>query len=479
MKKIKTGLIALTLICIIGLTGYSQGYYEWGDPFPLTDSLSDNSNPSMYLIYNTGLYMVWEKQIDSVSTSIFMDNILDAEPAQEVLSANGVLYRNPQIMNANYYPNCDSVFFLVYETNENGNIDIYFKAYMTDGSFLPAEPLVTTPFDDYQLTVGQIDYWDGGGYFRDAALYIRNDSLFARNLMRDGWYIYFDDEDLIDSSFCSSPVALDNYVSYLKEEDGEFHIYHSSCNNSGNWGAPQVMYDSADCRNLDFSLHYGNLVWSAYKDTTWRIMTLDLWGGETYTYDIFKETPFDPAALGLIIGVKSWWGESWIATPFPENDLDEIFMTEWAGVSNFLNFSQSGTMNRNPHFFIGEPTNYCQYDYLVWESFRNEHWQIWASKVIQCAGSVSETDLDEQFMSVHPNPFTHETTIEFTLDLRRDVIIEVYDNRGTKAGSIANQSYDQGEHQLRWNGEGLPAGVYIVKIIVEGKIYSSKLIKKR
>ncbi len=82
-------------------------------------------------------------------------------------------------------------------------------------------------------------------------------------------------------------------------------------------------------------------------------------------------------------------------------------------------------------------------------------------------------------MSVHPNPFTHETTIEFTLDLRRDVIIEVYDNRGTKAGSIANQSYDQGEHQLRWNGEGLPAGVYIVKIIVEGKVYSSKLIKKR
>ncbi len=476
MKKVLSAVI-ISLLMIYSVN--SQGYYEWSEPFPLTDSVSDNSNPSMYLIYQNSLYMVWEKQIDSVSTSIYMDNILDAEPPQEVQASSGVQYRNPQIMNANYYPDCDSVFFLIYETNENGNIDIYFKAYMMDGSFLPAEPLVNTPFDDHQLTVGHIDYWDGGGSFRNAALYIRNDSLFARNLMRDGWYIYFDNEKMIDSFSSSDPVAIDNYVAYLKEEDEEFHIYHSVCNNSGNWDTPQLIYDSADCRNLDFSLHYGNLVWSSYKDTVWKTMTMDLWGYEFHTYDFSKNTPFDPAALGLIVGVKSWWTEFWIASPFPENNVDEIFMTDFAGGNDFLNFSNSGTMNQNPRFFIGEPTNYCQYDYLLWESYRNGHWQIWASKIIQCAGLVDEMEDDNRFISTYPNPFNSETTLEFTLEHRDHVLIEAYDNRGVLIATITDQAYEQGAHQLRWNDKGLPAGMYIIKMNVGENIYSSKLIKER
>lgn len=78
---------------------------------------------------------------------------------------------------------------------------------------------------------------------------------------------------------------------------------------------------------------------------------------------------------------------------------------------------------------------------------------------------------------LHPNPFTHETTLEFTLETRSDVLIEVYDNQGLKVDVITNHSMDKGEHQLRWNGNTLPAGIYIITMTTRGKTYSAKVIK--
>ena len=167
----------------------------------------------------------------------------------------------------------------------------------------------------------------------------------------------------------------------------------------------------------------------------------------------------------------------WIAITHPENDFDEIFMTEGFGASNFENFSNSGTMNKNPQFYHGEAYDYCWYDYLVWESQRNGHWQIWTSKVIQCAGFIGEENVTESFLSIHPNPFTYETSLEFTLDTRSDVTIEIYDNRGKHISTIANKTFDQGEHQLRWDGAGLSAGIYIIKMTVGDMVYTSKVVK--
>ena len=101
-----------------------------------------------------------------------------------------------------------------------------------------------------------------------------------------------------------------------------------------------------------------------------------------------------------------------------------------------------------------------------------------AARYFADIGAVIESPHKSQFnFSTHPNPFTHKTTLEFTLDSRSDVAIEVYDNRGIRVGTIANQSFDQGEHQLRWNSDGMPAGVYIIKMTVGDMIYTKKVVK--
>jgi len=79
---------------------------------------------------------------------------------------------------------------------------------------------------------------------------------------------------------------------------------------------------------------------------------------------------------------------------------------------------------------------------------------------------------------LHPNPFTQETIIEFTLDQRSYLKIDIYDSRGMHITTLANKRFYQGSHQLRWDGTGFAAGVYIIKMTVGDMVYTGKLIKQ-
>lgn len=484
MKTTKSIIATVFIMFILLQSGKTQSFWEWSPPVPLTDSISDNTNPYIYRDYYDGLLMVWEKPIDSTTTAIYMDNILDADPPEELLHSPGVQYANPKIMDIDYSNNTDSAFLLLYETNQNGNIDIYCKAYLKNGAFLESAPLVNSQDDEDQFTIGRNDlYWGDDPYARDMLAYIRNDSLFVRSLMTETGNIYFEEAVFIDGPSCMDPVGSGDWgnfgLTYLKADSGEYHIYKSSSGYDGVWSSPEVIYDTADCRNIDRALHYGNLVWSANIDTSWRIIVNDYWGGNSM-YDISMDAPFDPAALGLILGVKSWFPDIWLATPYFSADTAEIYMTEYPGNPDLYNFTSSGIQNRNPQFFNGEGYSYgCWYDYLIWESYRNGHWQVWCSKVIQCAGKINENDLENSFIKTHPNPFIKQTTLAFTLEDKSNVIIDIYNNQGVHVSTIANHIFDPGTHQLRWNADGLAAGMYIIKMIVGDMTYTSKVIKNQ
>ena len=483
----KTILFGIIISLLISVSVHSQGFWEWTDPLPLTDSLSDNTNPDLYLSGGYGgdeLIMVWEKSFDSTSIAIYFDNILDSNAAIEVLYDSLTKYTNPKIIDASTAQFPDYKFHILYETNQNGNLDIYYITYLIDGSFTVPTALINTNFDEIKFNVGRESFWwDSYAYNRNSVAFIRNDSLLVINQMQDGGVVFWGSEIFIDSPVNDRPLILGSgyasTINYLKSDSIEKHIFLTWSDQYGNWNEPEIFYDSTNCRNINNILHYNELIWSTYIDTSWRIMH-DNWYTGYFIYNISNSTPFDPATVGIAYGVKSTYIDGWVATPFPENYINEIYMNEWPGGDDFSNFSNSGTENRNPNTFEGEHyggSYYCWYDYLVWESYRNGHWQIWTSKVIQCAGFIGEENVTESFLSIHPNPFTHETTLEFTLDTRSDVTIEIYDNRGMHISTIANRIYDQGEHQLRWDGEGLVAGIYIIKMIVGDMVYTSKVVK--
>ena len=80
-------------------------------------------------------------------------------------------------------------------------------------------------------------------------------------------------------------------------------------------------------------------------------------------------------------------------------------------------------------------------------------------------------------LCINPNPVTDKTIISFKLKEPGMVQAEVINTTGKIVSMITDELYYKGKHQLRWDGSGLAAGVYIVKMTVGDMIYTSKIVK--
>lgn len=92
---------------------------------------------------------------------------------------------------------------------------------------------------------------------------------------------------------------------------------------------------------------------------------------------------------------------------------------------------------------------------------------------------IETPDNAEIYLSIYPNPVTDQATIAFKLTQAEIVKVEVMNTSGIIVANITYDYYTKGEHQLRWDGSRLAAGVYIVKMAVGDRVYTGKLVKTR
>ena len=65
----------------------------------------------------------------------------------------------------------------------------------------------------------------------------------------------------------------------------------------------------------------------------------------------------------------------------------------------------------------------------------------------------------------YPNPFNAQTVIRFSLPEDSQVTLEIYNVLGEKVASIySKQKFNAGNHQVRFNAENLPSGVYFYRM---------------
>jgi len=74
----------------------------------------------------------------------------------------------------------------------------------------------------------------------------------------------------------------------------------------------------------------------------------------------------------------------------------------------------------------------------------------------------------------HPNPFNPTTSISFSIPDESNVDLSIYNIKGQKVKTVANNQYEKGDHSVVWNGdnesgESVSSGVYFYKIMVNGK----------
>ena len=72
--------------------------------------------------------------------------------------------------------------------------------------------------------------------------------------------------------------------------------------------------------------------------------------------------------------------------------------------------------------------------------------------------------------SSFPNPFRGATTVEFTLERPAEVEVAVFDVLGRKVSTLVEGTQAAGTAQVKWDAAGLPPGLYISQLRVNGEV---------
>ena len=67
-------------------------------------------------------------------------------------------------------------------------------------------------------------------------------------------------------------------------------------------------------------------------------------------------------------------------------------------------------------------------------------------------------------MKIFPNPFSTSTSIEYTLKNPGKVVLAVFNHLGQQIETLVNHPQQKGKHQVTWNAEGQPAGIYFYRL---------------
>lgn len=99
----------------------------------------------------------------------------------------------------------------------------------------------------------------------------------------------------------------------------------------------------------------------------------------------------------------------------------------------------------------------------------------WHALVVGVDEEISRTPDAFRIVEIYPNPFNNRTTIEFELKHSQEIRLEAFGIDGRKAADIYSGNVLSGTHQLTWNAEGIPAGVYLLRLTA-GDIYTTRKI---
>jgi len=79
----------------------------------------------------------------------------------------------------------------------------------------------------------------------------------------------------------------------------------------------------------------------------------------------------------------------------------------------------------------------------------------------------------------YPNPFNPSTTIDFSLPIRTNVKLTVYNILGKRIAELADGNYDAGNYSVKFEPKGLSSGVYFYQLKTDNfyEVKKMQLIK--
>jgi hypothetical protein len=467
-----TAVIAFFLLMIS--LNFATAQEGWSLPVQITDDINNNHRNPDLLRGSGNVWLTYERYSDSLSTAIDLLYYLASDYPVTILDDELIHYTNPRFFYDYYFYQSDTAFLIFYESNQNGNKDLNYVKYLNNGEILGPDPFFQTEGDDHSLEFALYNpriSWISEGKLMLSEFTVQNENFS------------FADPVVVDSGNCLSPKFVESWgLYYIKRTDSTSAIYKTEQYGSFD---KEVIYDEGYAKNLNKDgLGWDLLTWTGmdYSDSLWYLYSLEYWWGmgEYNAYFLPKETPYDPAICSFQIGVKSVADDLGYYLSFPYDSLgfEEILMNPDMS-SNFINFSNSETINRNPNSFFGENAGYsCFFAYMIWETLVNDKWQLYYSKSLMCVGGVDENDAGQSFIGINPNPFTEKININYSLDQGANVRIDILDVVGKPVFNLLDEFQAQGLHKLNWTtGNNLKKGAYFIRLQNGQRTYVQKIIK--
>jgi plastocyanin len=84
-----------------------------------------------------------------------------------------------------------------------------------------------------------------------------------------------------------------------------------------------------------------------------------------------------------------------------------------------------------------------------------------------------------QLLQNYPNPFNPSTTITYALPRDARVTLTLFNMVGQEVATLARGEQEAGYHEVRFDGGGLPSGVYVYKLQAGTQVQTRRLVLLR
>lgn len=102
-------------------------------------------------------------------------------------------------------------------------------------------------------------------------------------------------------------------------------------------------------------------------------------------------------------------------------------------------------------------------------------------KLIITNGETVNTEIDSELPITfglnqnYPNPFNPSTVISYQLPENSKVDLRVFDILGREVAILVNKQMEAGHHQVTFNARQLASGMYLYRLVANGKVFTKKL----
>ena len=107
---------------------------------------------------------------------------------------------------------------------------------------------------------------------------------------------------------------------------------------------------------------------------------------------------------------------------------------------------------------------------IYWSDLRSTGkdllYNVYAQSITHETNLSIENNFVEEFnlKSVYPNPFNPTLNINFFANINGNIEINVYDINGRLVDKILNKNIVSGDHDISWNAQGFPSGIYLISV---------------